>query len=140
MPFFTSASARSVAWVKPSSTPARQRSRVERHARQRQPQHRERRPSSSGPVSSSAGAVLLQVAVVAAGQALHRGEQAHQVAHRPAALAADQLEDVGVLLLRHHRAAQAMSPESEAKPNSAVVKSMRSVDSRLACTKKRAVA
>ena len=33
-----------------------------------------------------------------------------------------------------------MSPESEAKPNSAVVKSMRSVDRRLACTKKRAVA
>jgi hypothetical protein len=33
-----------------------------------------------------------------------------------------------------------ISPESVAKPNSDVVKSMRSVESRLACTKKRAVA
>ena len=33
-----------------------------------------------------------------------------------------------------------MSSESVAKPNSEVVKSMKSVDMRLACTKKRAVA
>ena len=52
MPFFTSASARSVAWVKPSSTPTRHFSgwKVTRGSARRST---ESEPSSSGPVSSS---------------------------------------------------------------------------------------
>ena len=45
--------------------------------------------------------VLLQVAVVRQRQALERGEQAGEVADEPAGLAAGELGDVGVLLLRH---------------------------------------
>ncbi len=47
--------------------------------------------------------VLLQVAVVGQRQALEHREQAGQVADEPAGLAAGQLGDVGVLLLRHDR-------------------------------------
>ena len=49
--------------------------------------------------------VLLQVAVVGQRLRLQRGQQAGQVADQPARLAAGQLGDVGVLLLRHDRAA-----------------------------------
>ena len=45
--------------------------------------------------------VLLQVPVVGQRQALAGGQQAGQVADQPAGLAAGQLGDVGVLLLRH---------------------------------------
>ena len=45
--------------------------------------------------------VLLQVAVVGERQALERGQQPGEVADQPAGLAAGQLGDVGVLLLRH---------------------------------------
>ena len=47
--------------------------------------------------------VLLQVAVVRQRQALERGEQPGEVADQPAGLAARELGDVGVLLLRHDR-------------------------------------
>ena len=49
--------------------------------------------------------VLLEVPVVGQGQALQRGQQAGQVADEAARLAPGQLGHVGVLLLRHHRAA-----------------------------------
>ena len=49
--------------------------------------------------------VLLQVAVVGERQALHRREQAGQPPDRRAGLAARELGDVGVQLLRHHRRA-----------------------------------
>ena len=49
--------------------------------------------------------VLLQVAVVRQRQALQRHQQAGEVADQPAGLAAHQLGDVGVLLLRQHRRA-----------------------------------
>ena len=49
--------------------------------------------------------VLLQVAVVRQRQALERGEQAGEVADQAPGLAAGQLGDVGVLLLRQHRRA-----------------------------------
>ena len=47
--------------------------------------------------------VLLQVAVVGQRQALQRRQQAGEVADQAARLAAGELGDVGVLLLRHHR-------------------------------------
>ena len=49
--------------------------------------------------------VLLEVAVVGERQALQRGEQRDQRADRRGRSAAHQLGHVGVLLLRHHRAA-----------------------------------
>ncbi len=49
--------------------------------------------------------VLLQVAVVGERQALERGQQRHEVADEAAGLAAGQLGDVRVLLLRHDRRA-----------------------------------
>ena len=51
--------------------------------------------------------VLLQVAVVREREALQRGEEAGEVADQPARLAARELGDVGVLLLRQHRRAGA---------------------------------
>ena len=47
--------------------------------------------------------VLLEVAVVGERQALQRRQQAGEVADEAARLAAGELGDVGVLLLRHHR-------------------------------------
>ena len=49
--------------------------------------------------------VLLQVPVVGQRLSLERREQPGQVPDQPAGLAASQLGDVGVLLLRHDRAA-----------------------------------
>ena len=46
--------------------------------------------------------VLLEVAVVGERQALHRRRQRDEVAEQPSGLAARQLGDVGVPLLRHH--------------------------------------
>mmetsp|Transcript_69589 Transcript_69589/g.163584 ORF Transcript_69589/g.163584 Transcript_69589/m.163584 type:complete len:415 (-) Transcript_69589:1059-2303(-) len=51
--------------------------------------------------------VLLVVLVVGQGLALHQRDQADQVAHDAARLAARQLRHVGVLLLRHDRRARA---------------------------------
>ena len=45
--------------------------------------------------------VLLQVLVVGERQALHRHQKLHQVAVHAAGLTADELGEVGVLLLRH---------------------------------------
>ena len=47
--------------------------------------------------------VLLEVAVVAEREPLERREQAGEVADQPTGLAARELRDVGVLLLRHDR-------------------------------------
>ncbi len=56
-------------------------------------------------------AARLEVLVVGARQALEHGEDAHQRAHHAARLAAQQLQRVGVLLLRHQaRARAAPSP------------------------------
>ena len=49
--------------------------------------------------------VLLEISVVGEGQALQRGQEAGEVTDQAAGLAAGQLGDVGVLLLREHRAA-----------------------------------
>ena len=49
--------------------------------------------------------VLLQVLVISKRQALHGHEQLHQVAIHTAALAADKLGKVGIVLLRHDRRA-----------------------------------
>ena len=51
--------------------------------------------------------VLLEVAVVRHGQPLAKGKQRHQIADRPGGLAARDLRDVGVLLLRHQAGARA---------------------------------
>jgi hypothetical protein len=53
--------------------------------------------------------VFLVVLVVGQRLALHQGQQAHQVADHAAALAARQLGDVGVALLRHDRRAGAVA-------------------------------
>ena len=45
--------------------------------------------------------ILLHILVVGQGQALHDRQQAHQVAVHPARLTADQLGNIGVLLLGH---------------------------------------
>ena len=49
--------------------------------------------------------VFLQILVVAARQAFHRGEEPGQPADRAPGLAAHQLHRIGVLLLRHQAAA-----------------------------------
>ncbi len=61
-----------------------------------------RAPPRQRPRLEQRQSVLLLVAVVPARQPLHERQQRDHVAHGPRALAADQLEDVGVLLLRHH--------------------------------------
>ena len=50
--------------------------------------------------------VLLHILVVGEGDALHHREQGHKVAVDAAGLSADELGDVGVLLLRHYRRAR----------------------------------
>ena len=102
-PLRTSHSATSVASACPVAAAADIRSSSD-------PQGRRPCPASAGSTSSSVLdrvedrlLVLLQVAVVGERQALERREQRHQVADQPAGLAAGQLGDVGVLLLRHDR-------------------------------------
>ena len=70
-------------------------------------EHRERgeRVRGIGARGEHRRLVLLQVAVVGERQALDRREQAGQPADRGAGLAARELGDVGVELLRHHRRA-----------------------------------
>ena len=60
--------------------------------------------------------VLLQVTVVRERQALQRREEAGDVTDRAAGLAACELGDVGVLLLRHHRAAGRMRVVEHREP------------------------
>ena len=50
--------------------------------------------------------VLLEIFVVREGKALQRGEHAGEVADEPTGLPSCQLGDVGILLLREHRAAR----------------------------------
>ena len=47
--------------------------------------------------------VFLEVLVIGQRKALHGGKQRHKIAHYAAGLAADELGEVGVLLLRHDR-------------------------------------
>ena len=71
-------------------------------------EHRERREGAAqvGARGEDGRLVLLQVAVVGERKALHRREQSGQAADRGARLAAHELGDVGVQLLRHHRRAR----------------------------------
>ena len=46
--------------------------------------------------------VLLLIAVIAAGQTFHQREHRNNSTDRPRALSAHELEDIRVLLLRHH--------------------------------------
>ena len=62
-------------------------------------------PCRSARAAKTGGLVLLEVAVVGERQALHGREQAGEPADRGAGLAARELGDVGVQLLRHHRRA-----------------------------------
>ena len=71
----------------------------DQHAERRERERRVAAGVEDGPL------VLLQVAVVGERQALHHREQAREAADRGAGLAADELGDVGVQLLRHHRRA-----------------------------------
>ena len=64
---------------------------------------RQHAASSVSTASNDRLLVLLQVAVVRERQALERREDADEVADQPTGLAAGQLGDVGVLLLRHDR-------------------------------------
>jgi hypothetical protein len=66
--------------------------------------------------------VLLEVAVVGGGQPLQDHEQRLKVANRPATLAADEFQDIGVDLLGHDRTAgaEALREEHEAELRRAV--------------------
>ena len=103
-PRCTSHSAISVARAKPSGAAAAIRSVSKRRVATL--------PVIAGSTSSRVSTasndgllVLLQVAVVGERQALERGQQRREVADQPPGLAAGQLGDVGVLLLRHDRGA-----------------------------------
>ena len=82
--------------------------------------------------------VLLQVAVVRERQALERGEQAGEVADQAARLAARELGDVGVLLLRHdrrpgrERVVQLHEAELARRPEDDLLGEAREVDADLA--------
>ena len=52
--------------------------------------------------------IFLHVLVVGHGDALHHGQDAHEVAVEPARLAADEFADVGILLLGHDGRARAV--------------------------------
>ena len=96
----TSQSATSVARENPRGASAASRSgwkcRVADHAGHRRQQHEQLVDRVEERLL-----VLLQVPVVGQRQALERGQQPGQVADQPAGLAAGELGDVGVLLLRH---------------------------------------
>ena len=85
--------------ARPASAPPRRW-----RSRRRPPARRAVRTSACGRVEQRT-LVLLQVAVVRERQALHDREQRHEVADGTPGPAARQLGDVGVLLLRHERAA-----------------------------------
>ena len=90
--------------------------------------------------------VLLQILVVAGRQALHRHQQAGEVADRAAGLAAHQLERIGILLLRHHAAAggrrigQLEEPELLARDQDEVLGDARQVHHRRATRRAGSVA
>ena len=99
-PSRTSASARSVASSIGSRRGLAHARRVHAQRGDRARHHLERVAQRARGVEDRL-LVLLEVAVVGERQALHDGEQRDQVADRAAGLAAHQLGDVGVLLLRH---------------------------------------
>ena len=78
--------------------------------------------------------VLLEVAVVGEREALQRGQEAGEVADDTAGLAAGELGDVGVLLLRHHRrprrpgVVEAHEPELVGRPQAHLLADAREVD------------
>ena len=86
----------------PACAPARAR-----RSRGARPSRRQREPVLVERVEQRL-LVLLQVAVVGERQALERGEEPGEVADQAAGLAAGELGDVGVLLLRQHRRAGAV--------------------------------
>ena len=101
-PSRTSASAASVARSSGSAHAAASRSRSNASPRTSTASA----PSAPGDVAPRGEhrrLVLLQVAVVGERQALHRREQPGEPPDRRAGLAARELGDVGVQLLRHHR-------------------------------------
>src|SRR5215510_14191475 len=53
--------------------------------------------------------VFLQITVVRERETFENREHSEQVAIHPPGLAADQLRDIGILFLRHHRAASGKS-------------------------------
>ena len=101
-PSRTSASAASVARRSGSAHAAASRSRSNSRPRD---EHRQRaeRAARRRARREHRRLVLLQVAVVGERQPLDRREQAGEPADRRAGLAARELGDVGVQLLRHHR-------------------------------------
>ncbi len=126
-PCFTSASARSVAWVEPSSSARPAPLAVEAHRGSASRKHRQRADSSGAGLQQRA-AILLQVAVVAAGQALHRGEQAGEVADRAGrSCRASARTRRGCASAASSTSRRRCRRSSGQKPNSWVEKSIRSV-------------
>ena len=113
-PRATSASAASVARSSGSAQAAASRSRSNSSPRD---EHRERaeRARDVGARGEDRRLVLLQVAVVGERQPLDRREQPGEPADRRARLAARELGDVGVQLLRHHRRARSRRPRAAAR-------------------------
>ena len=117
----TSASATAVAVVNPSSAAARIRSRstvsVATH-----PGHDPERGLERRRRLEQRRLVLLEVALVGQRQPLEQGQDPGQRADDPGRPAADELGRVGVLLVRHHRAAgrervgHADEPEARVRP------------------------
>ena len=84
-------------------TQRRRAARGRTRARRRAPSSAASAPRTSRRAREHRRLVLLQVAVVRERQPLHRREQPGEPADRGARLAARELGDVGVQLLRHHR-------------------------------------
>ena len=103
-PCRTSASAASVASSSGSAAAAARRSRSSSRPAD-EGRERTERAREVGAGREDGRLVLLQVAVVGERQPLDRREQAGQAADRGAGLAARELGDVRVQLLRHHRRA-----------------------------------
>ena len=99
----TSASAASVASSSGSDAAAASRSRSNSSPATSTVERARARRATSRRAREHRRLVLLEVAVVRERQALHRREQPGQPADRGARLAARELGDVRVQLLRHHR-------------------------------------
>ena len=139
-PSRTSASAASVARSSGSAHAAASRSRSNSSPRDEHGQRAER-ARDVAPRGEHRRLVLLQVAVVGERQALHRREQAREPADRRAGLAARELGDVGVQLLRHHRRARSPRPRAGARTRTrVVVQSTSSSPIRERCVKSTAAA
>ncbi len=78
--------------------------------------------------------VFLQILAVADRQPLHRRQPAAQPADHAPGLAADELQRIGILLLRHQAAAGRRRVGQLEEPNSSDVKRIMSSASRLRCT------